>query len=441
MTTGGNNPSINRASVDSYLRKTLHLWLGLHSNSPCQLPKMPDVLERLFLRIEEVESSQRDRWGSWEHCYSDNYWRGRLWYPEVDEWTHNLRCKLRKENVELQPLWPDDKPFAVCLTHDIDFLGNSLSAEHSERKRQLSVPNGNISSLLKSLLSRYTKPETAGGHRAADTSIRSILGALKFKLERTLRKPSVNMFTLDECYKIEKDLGLVASYFFSVYPLENGARHGNVYQFDDLCMFLGREEKVSSILKSLHNEGFDVGLHGSFYSARHGHLLNDQKCVLEETLRAPVTTTRQHWLNWDITKTPHLQSEAGFKADSTLGFNRNIGFRAGTSLPFYTYDQSQQEETTLLQVPLIIQDNGLRAHDALELGEELAMKAIRLFVERIASTCGCLTLLFHNHGFSEPELQRIYRNTLTHCLESNAWVTSLRSIADWWEERAKRLGF
>ena len=37
---------------------------------------------------------------------------------------------------------------------------------------------------------------------------------------------------------------------------------------------------------------------------------------------------------------PQLQEAAGLRADSSLGYNRTVGFRAGTSLPFRQFDVS-----------------------------------------------------------------------------------------------------
>ena len=127
-------------------------------------------------------------------------------------------------------------------------------------------------------------------------------------------------------------------------------------------------------MRILLQEGFDIGLHGSYLSALENGLLSEQKTFLEKTLSAPVNTTRQHWLHWKAPITPNLQVQAGFKADTTLGYNWNIGFRCGTSLPFFLFDYQAKKVLPRVELPLIIQDGALIGNNALELPPEEAIK-------------------------------------------------------------------
>lgn len=127
--------------------------------------------------------------------------------------------------------------------------------------------------------------------------------------------------------------------------------------------------------------------------------------------------------------------------DSTVGFNRNIGFRAGTALPYYFYDITREEPTNLLEVPLIFQDGALNGSYALELGDEMTRKTVKLLIGRIAETQGCATILYHpDSKFDNLSLRETYRWFIEYCLEQGAWVTSLKEIQQWWQKRAERLG-
>jgi len=66
--------------------------------------------------------------------------------------------------------------------------------------------------------------------------------------------------------------------------------------------------------------------------------LKRQKRALEKALDHEVVSIRQHYLHYDIRITPAVHGEAGFKYDSTLGFNDNAGFRFGTCYPWHFYD-------------------------------------------------------------------------------------------------------
>ena len=70
------------------------------------------------------------------------------------------------------------------------------------------------------------------------------------------------------------------------------------------------------------------------HSATEGGLLCHERQQLEEIVGHEIISTRQHWLHYNVGVTPGLQQIAGLKADSTQGFNRSIGFRAGTAFPY-----------------------------------------------------------------------------------------------------------
>ena len=67
-------------------------------------------------------------------------------------------------------------------------------------------------------------------------------------------------------------------------------------------------------------------------------MIAEQKEDLEKALGETVVANRQHNLHFDAAVTPRILEKAGLKIDSTLGFNRDVGFRAGTSYPFRMWD-------------------------------------------------------------------------------------------------------
>jgi peptidoglycan/xylan/chitin deacetylase (PgdA/CDA1 family) len=197
---------------------------------------------------------------------------------------------------------------------------------------------------------------------------------------------------------------------------------------------------ILEMMKVMASEGHDIGLHGSFYSAADSDLLARQKRVIEETTGLEVKTTRQHWLNWDVGVTPACQTRAGLKADCTLGFNRNVGFRSGTGLPYRLFDLASQERIPLLEVPLIIQDGSLIASNALEYDFEMARDVTRKLIDRVAEVNGCINVLFHPHNFVNDIYVQLYKWVIEYSLESGAWVTSLGRILDWWIARESVFG-
>ena len=373
---------------------------------------MPHELARRLLRVEEHERPHRDRWGNWEFGFCEAYRRGMLWVPEIDLW-------LAEHRPSGESLWPDARSFAVCLTHDVDLVSRRSTPRQALRSMRLSFAAGAGSARGQAI--RLARP----GVRAARALANGISTA-----------PAAD--TLELCVDIEQKLGVAASYFFTVYPGGSGHRYDCTYDFADSCRFRGRRLRIADVIRALHDEGFDVGLHGSYNSALEPGLLRREKAALEDAVGFAVATTRQHFVHWDPAMTPRRQVEAGFSADSTLGFNRNLGFRAGTSLPYRMFDLLRNEPTGLLEVPLIVHDGALLRSDALELGVELALETLRGLLESIREVGGLATVVFHPNNLARPDYLALFEATIAYGVEHRAWFASLRDLDAWWREREAR---
>jgi hypothetical protein len=242
--------------------------------------------------------------------------------------------------------------------------------------------------------------------------------------------------TIERCLEIEQEFDVKSSYFFTVAP---GHPDDCAYTLNDRCRFRGERQTVSAVIRSIGNEGFDVGLHGSFLSATAEGLLSQEKAALEDASQKPVQTIRQHYLNFDPRITPRLQDAAGLRADCSLGFNRNLGFRAGTSLPFRMFDFERSAPFRVLEMPLVIQEAALLRDDSLQLNVALAKEVVRQLYAEIETVNGVAMVLFHPHSLLDSRYRELYRFVIEHSLERAAWVTSLAVLSDWWHSREARL--
>jgi len=409
--------SISGPAVQTHLDRTLRTWLGVTAHSDADVPSLPHSLARLLLRIEEYGPpsgpTRQDEFGLWEFPYSENFHRGRLWVPEVDQWVNDRRRELASR-VDLEPLWPNGHRFAVCLTHDVDMVSRQVSPRQALRSIRTAV--------------RYPASRRARGLKAATAAARSI----HFGLSRT---PSTAA-TIEQCLEIEQEFDVKSSYFFTVAP-----EHPDdcAYTLNDRCRFWGERQTVAAVLRSIANEGYDVGLHGSFLSASVEGLLSQEKEALQTASQRPVKTIRQHYLNFDPRITPRLQDAAGLGADCSLGFNRNLGFRAGTSLPFRMFDFERNAPFRILEMPLIIQEAALLRNNSLKLDVDLARRVMGQLYAKIEAVSGAVTVLFHPHSLLDPRYRELYRFVIEYSLERGAWVTSLATLADWWQSRESRL--
>lgn len=135
---------------------------------------------------------------------------------------------------------------------------------------------------------------------------------------------------------------------------------------------------LQSVLGSLLEQGFEVGLHGSYDSAVDNTLLAEEKDVLETSLGCEVKKTRQHWLRYDENLTPTLH-ERLFSYDSTLGWNDCMGFRSGCASRYRPWSHVERRSLNYFVTPQVLMDSNIYDYGAgnvLEL-EEQALKMVR----------------------------------------------------------------
>ncbi len=158
-----------------------------------------------------------------------------------------------------------------------------------------------------------------------------------------LRKSPRKFDVFTPWVEAEQRLGFRSSFFF--FPTRIRERHiiDNVYRWDDRTTYREETCSVREIARDLHQRGWDIGLHGSYLSPLSYEMLAEQKEDVEKAIGESVIASRQHNLHFDSAKTPAFLEKAGLQVDSTLGSNRDIGFRAGTSYPFRMWDAAARD--------------------------------------------------------------------------------------------------
>jgi peptidoglycan/xylan/chitin deacetylase (PgdA/CDA1 family) len=405
------------AATRRYLRRTVRTWLGLHADSDVKVPELPEALARRLLRVEEIERPHRSSYDCWEHSFCDSFGEGKLRVPEVDEWLAGVRSTLPDDVLE--PLWPPPHRFAVCLTHDVDRVSGRMTPAQILRHARGGAVGG------RGPLERLARPPARVGRALA---------------RGVARVPST-AGVLERSVTLELGHGVRATYFFSVPPAGERSRYDCAYGLADPCVFRGRRHTVAHVAATLAAEGFDVGLHGSYGAAGDTRALTKERAALEQATGLEITTSRQHFLHWHVAESPRRQQEAGLRADSSLGFNRDVGFRSGSSLPYRQFDLVRGEPLRLLEVPLVVQDGALLGGYGLELDLSLARATVEDLVARVARVGGLITFLFHPDNLERPGYLDLFEFTLDHVAAAGAWVGSLSEIDVWWSEREVRLGF
>lgn len=294
--------------------------------------------------------------------------------------------------------WPEGRPFALCLTHDVDELKKTYQWITFPVKKILRMDGSGIVSQLYSLLNALHGKEP--------------------------------FWTFPEIIALEEQYQARSSFYFLHETAEvkfhkfNTWRHlGRRYSYD--------APNTAQLLRLLREGGWEIGLHGSFDSFTDLKKLREEKEKLEKVLGAQVTGIRQHNLNLKIPDTWSLHETLGLSYDTTLGFNDRVGFRWGTSFPFNPFLPEQFRSINILEIPLIIED--------LPFFEESDPFSLFInIVDEIRYVNGLLTVLWHPPVFNNQEFpgwKDAYEQILAYAFQNRAWIAPAKDIAAWWKER------
>ena len=326
-----------------------------------------------FLSRQEEISGQHDIMGRYPAGQSLAFRKGFLERPVVNEYCQ-LLCKLLKElGVPLarKCQWPGRRSFCICLTHDVDILTPSMDWKGSG----------------------------------------SLLG-----LPRTVRQKYKPFLLFSNVLNIEKRFGCKSSFYFCT---QKG--HDLHYELKD----------VKGLIEMLSGIGMEIGLHASIES---GDLVGKEKDKLERFIGKPVSGVRNHYLMFDVEKTWGSQEKCGFEYDTSLGFAKSIGFRAGAAFPFHPYSFVKKRGLRMLELPLGIMDTALFRHMGLK--PEQAIERAMELLKRVRNCNGLLTVLWHQNYFgADSYWSKGYESVLEYGSEHNAWLATAKEVADWWCER------
>ncbi|MEA3392208.1 MAG: polysaccharide deacetylase family protein, partial [Candidatus Marinimicrobia bacterium] len=241
------------------------------------------------------------------------------------------------------------------------------------------------------------------------------------------------------CYEqwLEAENEIEARSTFFFWPgLKNVAKRHHtdcMYELSDSVILDNQQCTVAEMMKEIDTRGWEIGLHPSWYSFDDVDELKRQKEALEKVLNHDIVSIRQHCLHYDIRITPQIQADAGFKYDSTLGFNDNVGFRFGTSRPWYLYDLKGEKELPIMEIPLIVQDGALlNPGKGMRLDEETAFQYLVQITESVEKVGGVLTLLWHPNHIINQNWWNLYLRTLQYLDEKNPWFAPVYKIGAWW---------
>jgi hypothetical protein len=190
---------------------------------------------------------------------------------------------------------------------------------------------------------------------------------------------------------------------------------------------------ITNLMQSATDEGFEIGLHPSYYSEAHGRYLSEEVDKLEGAFGVRPTSVRQHYLRYNPHITLDLHRTSGFRIDSTLGFPTREGFRRSTCFPFRLFDIQESQPADIWEMPLTAMDGTLFNRRGMT--SDQAIDVTRQLLDRCRRFGGCAVLLWHNMLWDEldaPGWGRHFIETLDYAVEQGALIADLESALRSW---------
>ena len=364
------------------------------------------LLQRIHALLslkDEPEDGPKYNGHNWETSLGGLSTRRRALFPEIDLALREFATK-EPEFKTHELIWPNEKRFAVCLTHDIDIL------HHQATKY-----------ILRILPTIHHAPR----HQLPFMIAR----AIKFSFAHFLNQ--AQDLDLKSWIDLEASYGFKSTLNFMVNNIDRDWDDG-FYHLRDVVEYGNERLPIHEIMADLHKNGWDVGIHGTSKTYKNSRLLLAQLKLVSQLVGFSPTSGRQHHLYFDKNLTPTVHLDAGLSIDSTIGSNIDCEYRVGTGLPFF-YDSVSNSR--LLQLPLVIQDIALARLKNND--EDLMVDYAVEMIEEVRDLGGCITILWHNNYSRDSFQFRVYERILDCVSRLNGWGCSMADLNKFWRDRAR----
>jgi len=338
------------------------------------LQKDPKIWD-LFTRKEEYNSSLRDIYDRFPYFASQNR---NIFEPKASEFLMN-----NGYHVE----YPDDKPFAVCLTHDVDSVYKSMIIKGIHAVKYFT--HGKFDESVNSLKQMYSKKQPYCNFR--------------------------DIMKLEEKYDARSSF-----YFLALDPTDQD------YEY---CI-----EDLQGEINTIQDWGWEIGLHGGHEGSGNLDKLRKEKRNLEKITNNSITGCRNHYLKFIVPDTWELLNKAGFSYDTTLGYADCIGFRNGMCHPFRPFNLITGKPIDILEIPLTMMEDSFENY--MHVDFRTSWEISKKLIDTVMQYNGVLTLVWHNTSFTGDQ-RKFYEKILKYCAEKNAWMTSGGQISTWWKDHGQ----
>lgn len=323
----------------------------------------------LVTRYEEYYPVKRDQHGRFRAEDSLAVRNGFLKKPVVDLWTREFaRLLIRKFPV----LAVRRNEYRAMVTVDVDqpfaYLGKNLLR--------------NMGGLLKDLTDK---------NRHADE---------RYKVVTHGKKDPFEVFD----YIIEKTESISGDTRF-FFPVGDHSKHDQNPSW--------KNEEYRLLIRKISSH-FTVGLHPSYLSADKLGLIGEELGRLRKITGNDTLISRFHFIRFRMPESYRQLVKSGIKADYSMGYPEEPGFRAGIAHPFKFFDLTTDSETDLEIFPFQFMDATLYSYKKLSAGESLPL--INDLIDDTKKAGGIFISLWHNTSLQENEVGKEWRKLFENML-------------------------
>jgi peptidoglycan/xylan/chitin deacetylase (PgdA/CDA1 family) len=356
-----------------------------------------DLFVNIFYHISRFEEHERHAARETVADYSASVLArdNQLHVPVVDvlldyfDQLIRLKINEHKGTVIRVMNWPGGELNGVALTHDVD-----LTRGVSFKKRAWKTSTGLIRKM-------FGDRETLKANRAEmnrqDARVWSYPQLLEFYSRRKWK----------------------ATFFFLTKMFEGIHYRYNIEspQFQDL-------------FNDLKHHNHEIGLHSSLNAFKHRKKYQVEKRKLEAITGSKCAGLRQHYLRalypglWQAAEAAH------FAYDSSLAYNFQAGFRAGTAHPFFTFNWEQDRSLALLEFSLAFFDHNLVTGSG---DLSAARQRMQHIIEQVSRFHGLLVVLLHPSNFLQPRYRELWDHLIAELDQRKVYVDTLSGHYKWFK--------
>ncbi len=299
----------------------------------------------LISRYEEYLPHDKDEYGRYSHTNSLAFKQNFLSLPLVNIWVNELGETLKGKFSMFNAQY---SMFSFNPTYDIDM---AFSYKHKGVVRN------------------------AGGFLRSPSFERiAVLLGIK-------KDPFDSYEWMD---KLHEENNLQPIYFFLV-AAKNGKYDKNILLHKNIMHKLTKQ----------YADKYSIGLHPSWQSGDDHALLQKEKEHLEIMSGATITSSRQHYIRFELPGTYERLIAAGITADYSMGYGTINGFRASVASLFYWYDLRKEEQTALRIYPFCFMDANAFYEE--HLSAEAAYEELLHYYTVCKKVNGTLITIWHNN--------------------------------------------